>query len=148
MALQLRIRSSLAQLQEHCRALSPEHPCSWTTCSSVTVRRVMTTNALQSQLRSVASSPSSSSETSDSESSVDWETVYSERSSGLEMETALSDGDVSDPPSAPAPEKLLCSQMYKKMVQLTGRAGELQESDLMKKSSGNCFSPERCVNKL
>ncbi|XP_032541683.1 AF4/FMR2 family member 1-like isoform X8 [Chiroxiphia lanceolata] len=69
--------------------------CSWMTCSSVTVRRVMTTNALQSQPRSVASSPSSSSETSDSESSSD-----------LEMETTWSDGDVGDPPSAPAPEDM------------------------------------------
>ncbi|XP_051624088.1 AF4/FMR2 family member 1-like isoform X6 [Manacus candei] len=61
-------------------------------------------SALQSQPRSVASSPSSSSETSDSESSVDWETVYSESSSDSEMETTLSGGDVSDPPIAPAPE--------------------------------------------
>ncbi|XP_032542589.1 AF4/FMR2 family member 1-like [Chiroxiphia lanceolata] len=63
-------------------------------------------SALQSQPRSVASSPSSSSETSDSESSVDWETVYSESSSDSEMETAWSDGDVGDPPSAPAPEDM------------------------------------------
>ncbi|XP_051624025.1 AF4/FMR2 family member 1-like isoform X1 [Manacus candei] len=48
-------------------------------------------SALQSQPRSVASSPSSSSETCDSESSSD-------------SETTSSDGDVSDPPSAPAPE--------------------------------------------
>ncbi|XP_032541677.1 AF4/FMR2 family member 1-like isoform X3 [Chiroxiphia lanceolata] len=63
-------------------------------------------SALQSQPRSVASSPSSSSETSDSESSVDWETVDSESSSDLEMETTWSDGDVGDPPSAPAPEDM------------------------------------------
>ncbi|NWQ69533.1 AFF1 protein, partial [Neopipo cinnamomea] len=49
-------------------------------------------------------SQSSSSESSDSESSVDWETVYSESSSDSEMETTSSDGDVSGPPSAPAPE--------------------------------------------
>ncbi|XP_064507681.1 AF4/FMR2 family member 1-like isoform X1 [Pseudopipra pipra] len=52
-------------------------------------------SALQSQPRSVASSPSSSSETSDSGSSVDWE-----------METTSRDGDMSDPPSAPAPEDM------------------------------------------
>ncbi|XP_039246969.1 uncharacterized protein LOC113992431 isoform X4 [Pipra filicauda] len=46
----LEMKSSLAQAQEHCRALSPEHPCSWTTCSSVTVRRAMTTKLLKSLL--------------------------------------------------------------------------------------------------